>query len=132
MAEVVVEVRVGMRRSPEWDRRQIVFEGEFRTAGELLALVVAHEVEAYGKRKDAGNLLRVLTEGVDAGRVTFGDQEPDERRPDLTEAIAAARLAFEDGLFFLFWNEGQVERLDEAITGPGALLFVRLTALVGG
>jgi hypothetical protein len=126
-----------MRRSPGWDRREIVLDGEIRTAGELLAAVVAHEVEAFGKRKQAGNLLRVMTdrelrEGVEAGRVAFGDQEADARRPDLEAAIATAKQAFLDGLFFLFWNERQVETLDEEIAGPGELLFVRLTALVGG
>jgi hypothetical protein len=112
-------------------------DGEFRTAGELLAAVVAHEVEAFGKRKDAGSLLRVMTErelreGVEAGRVALGDQETDARRPDLERAVATAKQAFLDGLFFLFWNERQVEKLDEEIAGPGELLFVRLTALVGG
>lgn len=126
-----------MRRSPGWDRREIVLQGEFRTAGELLAAVVAHEVEAFGQRKDAGNLLRVMTErelreGVEAGRVAFGDQQADARRPDLQTAIETAKQAFLDGLFYLFWNERQVETLDEEIVGPGELLLVRLTALVGG
>lgn len=137
MPRIAIEVRIGMRRSPGWDRREIVLQGEFRTAGELLAAVVAHEVEAFGQRKDAGNLLRVMTErelreGVEAGRVAFGDQQADARRPDLQTAIETAKQAFLDGLFYLFWNERQVETLDEEIVGPGELLLVRLTALVGG
>ena len=53
---------------------------------------------------------------------------------NLEESVRTAIQAFEDGLYFVFFNEQQLTSLDDAIqlTAESSLKFVRLVALAGG
>ncbi len=48
--------------------------------------------------------------------------------------IEAALTAFEDGFYYMFVNDRQVERLDQVVDQRDVtdVLFVRLTPLAGG
>ncbi len=50
------------------------------------------------------------------------------------DAADRAREAFDDGLYFMFVDDRQVESLDEVLMlrDGSRLLFVRLVALAGG
>jgi len=54
--------------------------------------------------------------------------------PSVEDATSVALQAFEDGLYYMFVNDVQIERLDQPVTGSDVqdVLFVRLTPLVGG
>lgn len=139
MGRIVIEVKVGLRRTPQWARRELELDTDPATVAELLEAVVRHEVREFAERKSAAAMLQVLTErqlneGAEAGRIVFGDQEPDPRRPDVEQAIEVAKLAFQDGLFFLFVNEQQKEYLADRLSWDGGreVMFLRLTPLVGG
>jgi hypothetical protein len=111
----------------------------FKTVGEVLAAIVRQQVDDFKKRKQEAQLLRILTErdledGREAGRIASGVRERDERAPEIEDAIEAAELAFEDGFYYIFVNDVQVERLNHAVDSQESIdvLFVRLTPLAGG
>lgn len=104
----------------------------------LIDAVVRSEVEAFRARAEEQTFLRVLTEealaqAVDAGTVRFGGEER-AVDVDADEAVAAALLAFEDGLFEVFVDEEPVAELDAVVdlATTTKLLFLRLVPLAGG
>lgn len=107
------------------------------TVRQLLALIVEQQIDDFKRRNQDARFLRVLTErdveaGLETGRVRSGAQEPDGRLPDMEQSIAAAMTAFQDGLYFVFVNDAQVESLEQAVDDVRDVLFVRLTPLAGG
>ena len=111
----------------------------FQTARDLLCLVVEQQVDAYRVGKQDAQLLRVLSvekieDGRSAGKIVPGGQDQDARVPAVPDAIRTVIQAFEDGMFYMFLNDVQVEHLDQPISDQENmdLLFLRLTPLVGG
>jgi hypothetical protein len=109
------------------------------TVRDLLAAVVREQLESFRRRKQEATLLRILTSreidhGRQTGKILSGAQEEDERVPDTQQAIDAALTAFEDGFYYVFVNDAQVEQLDHTFhTGEVTdVLFIRLTPLAGG
>lgn len=116
------------------------------TARQLIEAAVAAEVAAFQARAEEASLVRVLTKkSLDAdlarGAVRMGGPrdeadpaggEPREIR--VADAVAAALLAFEDGLFKVFVGERELTGDGAAlpVTDGAALLFLRLVALAGG
>lgn len=108
------------------------------TLGDLIALVVRHEVEAFRKRQSERQFIKVLTsheieEGVAKGRVQMGTSEITPQTVNVADAIATALTAFEDGLFLVIIDEKRYHNLDEAVfvTPDSRLTFIRLTLLSG-
>ncbi len=105
---------------------------------DLLRTLVRHELASYEQRRGASTALRVLTpadlaRGVETG--TYGR----ERRtvpapPPEAAAIERAEEAFDDGLYFVFVDDVQVEDLDATVVvhADSTLRLVRLVALAGG
>lgn len=118
---------------------EIELPGAAETVRDLLEAIVCQQVDAFVQRKQDAKLLRALTErevaeGAEAGKIATGEQEPDHRMPDPRKAIEAAVTAFEDGFYYIFVNDAQIERLNQPLA-PAAetkVLFLRLTPLVGG
>lgn len=109
------------------------------TVRDLLEAIVCQQVEAFVQRKQDAKLLRALTErevaeGAEAGKIATVEQEPDHRMPDAREATAAAITAFQDGFYYIFINDAQIERLNQPLAPAAAtnVLFLRLTPLAGG
>lgn len=109
------------------------------TLRDFIARVVRAEVAAFRERQEQRTVIQALTaaqiaEGVAKGKVDSGGR-PDEVQ-DLNDeaAVGAALQAFEDGLYFVFIDDQQKERLDEEIIlRPEArVTFLRLVALAGG
>ena len=127
------------RRGPSFAPLELEQEAPFGSMHDLLAAIVRDQVAGFQARKEEVRLLRVLTEraieqGAETGKLAFGDQLPDERSVNADDAVAAAVTAFEDGFFYMFVNEVQVERLDQAVLPREVtdVLFIRLTPLAGG
>jgi hypothetical protein len=134
---VRVSAKVLGRRGSVFEPIEIGVATSPCTAKELLTQIVHQQILAFSDRKNANRLLRVLTareldEGMEAGKIASGGEEPDERVTDESEAVANALTAFRDGLYFFFVNGTQIEDLDEKVDEVREILFVRLTALAGG
>jgi hypothetical protein len=108
------------------------------TLRELISRLVLQEVAAFQERQQQRQLLRVLSKeeiaaGAAAGKVEMGGQDP-LKNVDADAAVAAALLAYEDGLYYVFIDDEQQEGLDrEVYLKPDShVLFLRLVALAGG
>lgn len=139
---IIVEGKtVGQRRPmfPDWrlplDERG---ESDSFTLRSLIERVVREEVRAFQDRREERRVVRALLErevqaGAQAGRITMGGRkgEPDV---DPEDAVGRALLAFEDGLYYVFVDDEQVERLDDPVhlRYESRVTFLRLTALAGG
>ena len=104
----------------------------------VIEAVVRTEVAEFRSRAEEQRFVRVLTEqalaeAVATGTVRLGDAERATEVDD-EEAVAAALLAFEDGLFEVFVDEEPIAGLDAeiALAPSTKLLFLRLVPLAGG
>lgn len=134
---MIVEARVVGRPRDIEDRSVGIEPGEHPLRAVIEALV-AGELDAFAERQRERSLLRILTpadlaRGVDTGRYAT-EPRAAQAAPPLAAAVARAVEAFEDGLYFVFVDDHQVESLDATVTvGPQTRLrLVRLVALAGG
>jgi hypothetical protein len=115
--------------------------GEFGiqpTLRELISRIVRLEVEAFRERQTANLLVRALTEtqileAAESGKITMGGTDI-KQEVNFDEAVAVALQAFEDGLYYAFYGEQQLEYLTDIVPLEfnQELMFLRLVALVGG
>lgn len=108
------------------------------TLRDLITGVVRSEVAAFEERQ----VLQALTNdeinaGVARGKVDMGGRGADgfaRQDVNVEQSVAAALQAFEDGLYFVFIDDTQKEKLDETVVlRPGSrVIFLRLVALAGG
>lgn len=105
---------------------------------DLIAFIVRSEVEAFRERQELYRLTRVLStddiaRGVEHGKVDTAKRDL-KQNVDVMEAIETALQAFEDGAYFVFVDEQQIERLDTLVRihPETQVLFMRLVALAGG
>lgn len=105
---------------------------------DLITYVVVQEVQAFRERQEERRLARLLTPeqiaaGAERGKIDLGERDL-KQNVDEQAAIVTALQAFEDGLYYVFFDDVQQERLDQevVIQNGSRLLFVRLVALAGG
>ena len=108
------------------------------TLRRLITDLVHREVAGYESRRQAQQVLRVLTPadlaaGQISGRITSGGRHVPEA-PPVDVAVARALEAFGDGLYLVVLDGRQVEDLDAPLdVAPSSRLrLVRLVALAGG
>ena len=118
---------------PEW-----AAEGTSLTLRDLLTRIVREEVRAFRERRSERRFVHALTERQIAeaaarGKVEMGGRE-DEPDADPEQAVAAALLAFEDGLYYVFVDDEHKQSLDETVRlrAESRVTFLRLVALAGG
>lgn len=104
----------------------------------FLTRIVLQEVEAFKLRQEERKLERVLSpaqlsEAAARGKVDMGGRDLTQAL-DPGAAVETALLAFEDGIFYVFVDEVQIETLATPITlyPYSHVLILRLVPLVGG
>jgi len=109
-----------------------------RTLRDLIEQVVRHEVRAFEKRQADRQFVRALTaaeieEGIEKGKVEMGGSDVGVQEVDEDEAVSAAWVAFEDGIYLVVIDEKQYKDLDAAVflKDESRLTFIRLTMLSG-
>lgn len=112
-------------------------DGEDTRLRDLITLVVRQEVERFSERQNARRFDRVLstreiTESAARGKVDPAAKSFQEH-VGAEDAVAAALLAFEDGLYLVIVDEVERKDLDETVrlTQGSRITFVRLTFLAG-
>lgn len=108
------------------------------TLTELLTRIVTLEVNAFRERQTDNQFLRALTEtelleAAQTGKISLGGQEFTQE-VNTDEAIQTAIQAFQDGLYYVFNGETQIEYLTDVVNLEirQDIMFLRLVALVGG
>jgi hypothetical protein len=109
------------------------------TLRDLIEHVVREEVAAFQRRQRDRLALHALTarqieEAAQRGKIDSGGSEVPAQEVDPEAAIAAALQAFEDGLYLVAIDDGQVEHLDRQVflRPDSQVTFIRLTLLAGG
>lgn len=139
--ETVYIIRVRMRKLGK-KNRGAVEPVEFTlgekpgTVKELITGLVKLGVKEYNERKDMGQILPYLTkeeivQKASAGKVSFGVRGGEDADED--QAVENALQCFEDGIFRVFADDEELERLEQEIPWrEGTVLtFVRLAMLSG-
>jgi hypothetical protein len=108
------------------------------TLTELLTRIVTLEVNAFRERQTDNQFLRVLTEiqlleKAETGKISLGGQEFTQE-VNIDQAIQTAIQAFQDGLYYVFNGETQIEYLTDVVNLEVRqdIMFLRLVALAGG
>lgn len=134
---MIVEARVVGRPKVIEDRDVPVPVGP-TTLRDLIATLVRHELDGFDRRQVENSMLRVLTpadlvHGADTGRYA-AEPRAAQQAPSFETAYERALEAFNDGLYFAFVDDAQLESLDEPVQlGPTSRMrLVRLVALAGG
>lgn len=111
--------------------------GNEPTLEQFLMAVVKQQVEAFNQRKSEKNVLPFLTENeieeqAQTGKVDFNESYNDTKA-NLAKAQNRVQEAFEDGIFAVFCDDEQLEKLNETILikESSVFTFFRLTFLAG-
>jgi len=144
MPNLTITARAMGRRKPLVPDWQVPWPPEEHDAAEPLTLrqlitrIVLWEVEAFKERQARGEVVRLLTErqieeGLNRGRVDSGGRNLYQAVTS-EEAVAAALLAFEDGLYLVILDGEEQRDLDRQIfiQADSRVVFVRLVMLAGG
>lgn len=133
---VIVETKIVGSRDTE--SLHVSVPADIGSLRDLLSALVRHELASYEQRRTASKTLRVLTpadlaRGVDTG-VYGREKRAVAAPPPEADAIERAVEAFNDGLFFVFIDDVQVEELETPVVvhPDSTLRLVRLVALAGG
>jgi hypothetical protein len=143
MSLLTISARAMGKRKPLVPDWQVPWPPEEHDAGEpvtlrqLITRIVLQEVEAFKERQDRGQVVRILTErqieeGLAKGRVDSGGRNV-HQSVDPGQAVAAALLAFEDGLYLVILDGEEQRELDRQIflQADSHMVFVRLVMLAG-
>lgn len=137
--KITVRVKQAGRKHALIENKSIEIEdiGENPTLENLLKAVVKQQVEEFNDKPVEKNLLPFLSKDEieqksESGKVGFGSIY-NENKADLTKAQTTALQAFEDGMFAVFANDDEIQKLDEivALNGETVITFIRLTFLAG-
>lgn len=109
-----------------------------RSVRELITQTVTMCVEAYNERVRRGDSFTApvteeqITDMAGVGKIAFGINYGG-REQDPGKAIENALQSFEDGLYRVFLNENELERLEDGLElcEGDSLTFIRLTMLTG-
>lgn len=108
------------------------------TVRELIIQTVTGCVNSYNERVRAGeNNARPLSQNeindrANIGKIAFGITYSNKEQ-DIEQAASNALQAFEDGIYRIFLNEKELEKLEDPIDARenDSLTFIRLTMLAG-
>lgn len=134
---MILETKVIGRRTPLACHPIDLPDGQY-TLQSLLTALVEHELAAYNERQDSVGVLRVLTEkelseGAASGKIQTSPQAR-ASTVSLQQAVSTALQGFEDGLYYVFCDDQQIEDLQAPLDlrPDSSLLLLRLVALAGG
>lgn len=140
--EIKVTVKQLGKKHPVLSEKilEIAHEESEISLANLLKLIVQQQVEVFNAKPfelededyskiPQENYLNILT---DTGKVGFGSIY-NQKKANLEQAQENAIQAFEDGMFTVFYNEEQIENLNQMIdlSLNYTFTFIRLTFLAG-
>ena len=133
--KIIVNVK-GLSRKKVIHQEELELKDKISTTKDLITELVKINVEKFNKKIDDKNILSIMTneyiaEAVRAGKI--GDEVHGDKKANLEKALDTAYLAFEDGLYCIFINDEQSEKLDDnlSLKDGDILTFIRLTMLAG-
>ena len=133
--KIIINVK-GLSRKKVIHQEEIELINKVSTTKDLVTELVKINVEKFNKKIDDKDILSIMTneyiaEAARAGKI--GDEVHGDKKANLEKALDTAYLAFEDGLYCIFINDEQSEKLDDnlSLKDGDILTFIRLTMLAG-
>lgn len=137
--QIIIKAKQAGRKHALIENRIIEIDdiGNNPTLSNLLKAIVKQQVEEYNSKTAEKNLLPFLSKDEIAnqaqdGKIGFGSIY-NENKADSEKAQETALQAFEDGMFAVFADEKELQKLDETVcvTDATVFTFIRLTFLAG-
>ena len=133
--KIIINVK-GLSRKKIIHQEEVELINKVSTTKDLITELVKINVEKFNKKIDDKDILSIMTneyiaEAARSGKI--GDEVHGDKKANLEKALDTAYLAFEDGLYCIFVNDEQTEKLDDSLTlkDGDVLTFIRLTMLAG-
>ena len=133
--KIIINVK-GLSRKKVIHQEEMELKNKISTTKDLITELVKINVEKFNKKIDDKNILSIMTNEniAKAARIgKIGDEVHGDKKANLEKALDTAYLAFEDGLYCIFINDEQTEKLDDSLNlkDGDILTLIRLTMLAG-
>ena len=133
--KIIVNVK-GLSRKKVIHQEEMELKNKISTTKDLITELVKINVEKFNKKIDEKDILSIMTNEniAKAARIgKIGDEVHGDKKANLEKALDTAYLAFEDGLYCIFINDEQTEKLDDSLNlkDGDILTLIRLTMLAG-
>ena len=133
--KIIINIK-GLSRKKVIHQEEIELINKISTTKDLITELVKINVEKFNKKIDEKDILSIMTNEniAKAARIgKIGDEVHGDKKANLKKALDTAYLAFEDGLYCIFINDEQTEKLDDSLNlkDGDILTLIRLTMLSG-
>ena len=133
--KIIINVK-GLSRKKVIHQEEVELINKISTTKDLITELVKINVEKFNKKIDEKDILSIMTNEniAKAARIgKIGDEVHGDKKANLEKALDTAYLAFEDGLYCIFINDEQTEKLDDSLNlkDGDILTLIRLTMLAG-
>ena len=133
--KIIINVK-GLSRKKVIYQEEVELKNKISTTKDLITELVKINVEKFNKKIDEKDILSIMTNEniAKAARIgKIGDEVHGDKKANLEKALDTAYLAFEDGLYCIFINDEQSEKLDDSLNlkDGDIITFIRLTMLAG-
>ena len=133
--KITINVK-GLSRKKIIYQEEVEWKNKISTTKDLIKELVKINVEKFNKKIDEKDILSIMTNEniAKAARIgKIGDEVHGDKKANLEKALDTAYLAFEDGLYCIFINDEQTEKLDDSLNlkDGDILTLIRLTMLAG-
>ena len=133
--KIIINVK-GLSRKKVIYQEEVELKNKISTTKDLITELVKINVEKFNKKIDERDILSIMTNEniAKAARIgKIGDEVHGDKKANLEKALDTAYLAFEDGLYCIFINDEQSEKLDDSLNlkDGDILTLIRLTMLAG-
>lgn len=133
--KIIINVK-GLSRKKVIHQEEVELKNKISTTKDLITELVKINVEKFNKKIDEKDILSIMTNEniAKAARIgKIGDEVHGDKKANLKKALDTAYLAFEDGLYCIFINDEQSEKLDDSLNlkDGDILTLIRLTMLAG-
>ena len=133
--KIIINVK-GLSRKKVIHQEKVELTNKVSTTKDLITELVKINVEKFNKKIDDKDILSIMTneyiaEAARSGKI--GDEVHGDKKANLEKALDTAYLAFEDGLYCIFINDEQSEKLNDKLNlkDGDILTFIRLAMLAG-
>lgn len=133
--KIIINVK-GLSRKKVIHQEEVELKNKISTTKDLITELVKINVEKFNKKIDERDILSIMTNENIAKATRIGkirDEVHGDKKANLEKALDTAYLAFEDGLYCIFINDEQSEKLDDSLNlkDGDILTLIRLTMLAG-
>ena len=133
--KIIINVK-GLSRKKVIHQEEVELKNKISPTKDLIPELVKINVEKFNKKIDEKDILSIMTNEniAKAARIgKIGDEVHGDKKANLKKALDTAYLAFEDGLYCIFINDEQTEKLDDSLNlkDGDILTLIRLTMLAG-